>query len=196
MFFRIYLKVYQVIYSSLTICSPNFKALASIVFLILSDMVKMPKFTKGHNSWTTHEQLLRIHSKDNQVIFSSLPVYSLNFKALTNSFLRYLLTWQNVQIEKGRNSLNIFQNLFKRSSSNLRIITNLLTSFQGSSFNTFCDILLVRFHPYFLKGHNSGNGHNPDRKKKTCFMRNPYMKFQNPSMDSSKIMLCIKKCAM
>ena len=53
----------------------------------------------------------------------------------------------------------------------------------------------------FLKGHNSGKGHNLDEreKKNTCqlfFMINSYMKFQNPSMHGSKVMLCIKKHAM
>ena len=56
-------------------------------------------------------------------------------------------------------------------------------------------ILLTRFHPYISKGHNSGKGHNPDGGKKCVsyfFLRNPYMKFQNPSMHSSEVMLCIK----
>ena len=39
--------------------------------------VKMPKFTKGHNS----RNIFRIYLKVNQVIFSSLPIYSLSFKA-------------------------------------------------------------------------------------------------------------------
>ena len=51
----------------------------------------------------------------------------------------------------------------------------------------------------FSKGHNARKGHNPE-KKKICvsyfFMRNPYMKFQSPSMHNSKLMLCMKKSAM
>ena len=70
--------------------------------------------------------------------------------------------------------------------------------FQSSSLNSFWDNLLTIFHPYFFsKYHNSGKGHNPDEKKKYVsaifFMGNPYMKFQNPSTHSSKVMLCIKK---
>ena len=41
---------------------------------------------------------------------------------------------------------------------------------------------------FFSKGHNSRKGHNSD-KKKLCIsyfsLRNPYMKFQNPSMHGS-----------
>ena len=71
--------------------------------------------------------------------------------------------------------------------------------FQGSTLNGFGDILLTRFHPYFFKGRISGKGHNLDEKKNVVsyfFMRYPYIKFQNPSMHSSKVMLCIKKHAM
>ena len=39
--------------------------------------VKMPKMTKGHNSRL-------IYSKVNQVIYSSLPIYSLSFKPLAS----------------------------------------------------------------------------------------------------------------
>ena len=63
------------------------------------------------------------------------------------------------------------------------------------AFEIFCwqDFIYI-----FSKGHNSGKGHNPDGKKiqvSYFFMRNPYMKFQNPSRHSSKLMLCVKKCA-
>ena len=42
----------------------------------------------------------------------------------------------------------------------------------------------------FSKGHNSEKGHNLDMKKKLgnfFFMRNLYMKFQNPSIRHSKV---------
>ena len=46
----------------------------------------------------------------------------------------------------------------------------------------------------FSKGHNSRKGDNSDMKKPIqvnyFFMRNPYMKFQNPSMHSSYGMAC------
>ena len=44
--------------------------------------VKMPKMTKGHNTRSTCSSSFRIYSKVNQVIYSLLPIYSLNFKAL------------------------------------------------------------------------------------------------------------------
>ena len=52
---------------------------------------------------------------------------------------------------------------------------------------------------FFSKGHNSGKGHNPNGKKNTCqlfFIRNQYMKLQNPSMHGLEVILCIKKHAM
>ena len=49
-FFQSLFKVNQVIYSSLSINSPSFKALAPTVFEILADKVKMRKIIKGHNS--------------------------------------------------------------------------------------------------------------------------------------------------
>ena len=48
----------------------------------------------------------------------------------------------------------------------------------------------------FSNGHNSGKGYNLDEKQKFIgyfFMRNPHVKFQNPSMHCSKVTLCIKK---
>ena len=51
---------------------------------------------------------------------------------------------------------------------------------------------------FYLKGNNSKMGDNSDKQKiwVTYFlMRNPFMKFQT-SMHISKLMLCIKKCAM
>ena len=41
---------------------------------------------------------------------------------------------------------------------------------------------------FYSKGHNCRKGDNSDMKKKMCkyfSMRNPYMKFQNPSMHGS-----------
>ena len=61
------------------------------------------------------------------------------------------------------------------------------------AFEIFC---LQDFIYIFSKGHNSGKGHNPDGKIRVSyfFMKNPYMKFQNPSMHGSEVILCIKKC--
>ena len=89
---------------------------------------------------------------------------------------------KNVQSYKSHNSWSIFQNLFKSLLGHLLINTNLVTWFQGSSLNCFWDILLTKFHLYFLKDLNSWKGHNSDRKKTTLVSyifsrRNPYMKF-------------------
>ena len=95
----------------------------------------------------THEVIFRIYSKVNQVIYSSIPIYSSGFKALASI-----------------------------------------------AFEIFC---WQEFIHIFSKGHNSGKGHNPDGKKirvSYFFMKNPYMKFQNPSMHGSEVMLCTKKC--
>ena len=46
------------------------------------------------------------------------------------------------------------------------------------------------FQILFSKGHNSKKGHNSDMKKiwvKYFFMRNLYMKYQNPSIHRSKV---------
>ena len=76
-FFRIYSKVKQVIYSSLQINSPSFKSLAPIV-RYFADKIKMPKLQRD----ITHEVFFRIYSKVYQVVYSSLPVYSSSFKVL------------------------------------------------------------------------------------------------------------------
>ena len=59
-FFRIYPKVNQVIYSSLPINSPSFKSLALTVFLrYFADKIKMPKITKGHNSISIFQNFIQ-----------------------------------------------------------------------------------------------------------------------------------------
>ena len=93
----------------------------------------------------TQEVSGSIYSNVNQVIYFSLTIYLLGFKALA-SIVFEILCWQDF------------------------------------------------IHIFSMK---SGKGHNPDKKKKCVhyfFMRNPYVKFQNPSMHSSKVMLCIKVC--
>ena len=44
--------------------------------------VKMPKMTKIHNSRNTFQIYLKVY----QVIYSLLPIYSSNFKALASGF--------------------------------------------------------------------------------------------------------------
>ena len=64
--------------------------------------VKMPKMTKS----ITQEVLFKIYLKVNQVIYSSLPIYSLNFKALASIvfFFNILLTRFHSNVLKGHNS--------------------------------------------------------------------------------------------
>ena len=87
------------------------------------------------------------NSKVNKVIYLSLPIYSLGFKALASIV-----------------------------------------------FDIFC---CQDFIHIFSKRHNSEQGHNPDEKKKYLSpifcIRKTYMKFQNHSMNSSKVLLCIKQ---
>ena len=50
-FFKIYSNVNQMVYLSLPINSPSFKALApTLFFRYFADNIKMPQITKGHNS--------------------------------------------------------------------------------------------------------------------------------------------------
>ena len=106
---------------------------------------------------------------------------------------------KNAQNDKGPFSISTFQNLFKSLSGHLLIAIKPFQKCQGINFNSILDILLTRFHPYLFKGYNLGKGHNnlgkghnPDKKKirvRYLFMRNPYMKFQNPSMHNSKLIV-------
>ena len=104
---------------------------------------KCPKLQRA----ITHDIFFRIYSKVNQVIYSSIPIYSQGFKALA-SIVFEIFCWQD-------------------------------------------------FIHIFSKDDNSEKGHNPDGEKKQqvsyLFMRNPYVKFQNPSIHGSEVMLCIKK---
>ena len=48
---------------------------------------------------------------------------------------------------------------------------------------------------FFSKGHNARKGDNSDKKQirvSYLSMRNPYMKFQNPSRNGSQDMECIR----
>ena len=89
---------------------------------------------------------LRIYSKVNRVIYSSLPIYSSNFKALTSIVFRCFADMGKIpKLTKGHYSWNSFKNLFKSYSGHLLITTNLFIKFQGSSSNCFWDILLTKW---------------------------------------------------
>ena len=94
-----------------------------------------------------------------------------------------------------------FQNFFKSQSRHLLITRNAFINFQGSSFISFWDIMLTRFHPNcFQRPITQERGILLTRKKKhMCqlfFMRNLYTKFKNPSIDVSKVKPRITKHAM
>ena len=112
-----------------------------------------------------------------------------------NSFRDILLTSLNFKMpkfSKGHNSGKNWRNLLKVDQINLLIILYQLTKFQAPSSNTFRDILLTRFHSDCFK-----RALTPEReitwtkKKKKKIqvgffsLRNPYMKFQNPSIHGS-----------
>ena len=127
-------KFNQVLYSASPISWPSLKLLTQIhSFRDLADKFKMSKFSKGHNSG----KISRIHSKVNQITFSSSSISWPSFKPLAQIFFE-ISCWQ--------------------------------------------DFILI-----FSKGHNSRKGDNSDKKKKKygSAVRNPYMKFQNPSMHGS-----------
>ena len=86
-----------------------------------------------------------------------------------------------------------FQNLFKSVSGRLLITTSLFIKFQAALalivFEIFCwqDCIHIFFFFFFFfsKSQNSEKGHYPVEKKISVsylFMRNPYKKFQNSSM--------------
>ena len=90
---------------------------------------------------------------------------------------------------KGHNSGNIWRNW--RSKVNLVIYSSFPVSWP--SFKTLAQILFEiscwqDFIIIFSKRHNSRKGDNSDKKNiwvSYFSMRNPYMKFQNPSMHGS-----------
>ena len=56
----------------------------------------MPKLQRA----LTHEVFFLIYSKDNQVIYSSLPFYSSSFKALSSTDSRYLADTEKKKMPK------------------------------------------------------------------------------------------------
>ena len=106
--------------------------------------VKMPKMPRA----ITWEVFFRIFSKVNKVIYSLLPIYSSNFKALA---------W---------------------------IV-----------FETFCWQDFIHF--FFSKGHNSGKGHNPDKKKNMCWLfchEKSKKKKKNMLLVLIRSIFCTKTC--
>ena len=149
----IYSNVNQVIYFSLTIYSLGCKVLASIVFEILCWQGFIHIFSKGHYSGKA--RTLDEKKKHVSAIFSWIHIWYLKNWACTAQKWGYAskrVQCKMPKMTKGHNSRSTCQNLFKSSSGHLLITTNLFLKFQDSSFNSFWDILLTRFHPYFFKG--------------------------------------------
>ena len=104
----------QVIYSSLPIYSSSFKAPASKVFKYFAD--KLDERTNGR---TNEGKIICLFNfirnwGHNQVIYSSLPIYSSSFKAPASTVFKYFADKRNMpKFTKGHYLRNIFQNLHK-----------------------------------------------------------------------------------
>ena len=101
-FFRISSEVHQVIYSSLQIHLLSFMALALTVFEIFcwqgKNALKLQRVI-------TQEVFFKISSKVNQVVYSSLPVYSSSLESPA-SIVFEIFCWQDCihNFSKGHNS--------------------------------------------------------------------------------------------
>ena len=143
----------------------------------------MPKFSKGHNSG----KIKWIFKKFNQVIYSSSPISWPSFKPLAQILFK-ISCWQD------------FILIFTKGITTEREITRIRKKYGSAIFprgiHIYFKTLACMVHKIlhesdfiliFSKGHNSRKGDNLD-KKKMCVsyfsMKNPYMKFQNPSMHS------------
>ena len=131
----------------------------------------MPKFSKGHNSRKIRWIVFLI----NQVIYTSSPISWPSFKPLAQIVSRH-------NSRKG-------DNLYKKKYGSAIFPWGI----HIWNFKTLaCTVHKIWHASDFIlissKGHNSRKGDNSD-KKKTCIsyfsMRNPHMKFQNPSMHVS-----------
>ena len=97
-------------------------------------------------------------------------------KQILHNGCKVMLSITKYAMYKGPNLQRVItQSIFfgiywKDNSGHLLITFNPFINIQGSSFNSFWDILLTRFLSFFFfsKSHNSEKGHNPDEKKKIC----------------------------
>ena len=99
----------------------------------------MPKFTKGHYSWNIFQNFIQ------KLITPSTHHYQSSHQVsrlYLQQFSRYFADKVKMpKITKGQNSWSIF---FKINSKVNQVTTNLFIKFQGSSLNSFLDILLTR----------------------------------------------------
>ena len=184
-FFRIFPKVYQVIYSSSPISLSSFKTISRY----LAYNFKMPKFSKGRNS-----------RKQFQVFFKvDLVIYL--------SFLSHCKVLRYLRFEFPNFQRAITQEKNLESFSTVNQIIFLSSPISILSFNKIAQIVfgiscLQDFIAIFLQwGIDQERGITLIRKKKqkknrsAIFSRGIHiiMKFQKPSMHGSKVMLCTKK---
>ena len=189
--FRIYSKVNQVIYSSIPICSPGFKALASIVFEIFCWQDLIHIFSKGHNSGKEHNPD-RIKKYVSAIFSCGIHIWS--SKTLAITVICYALKsmqCKNAQSSKGHNSWSIFRIYSKVNQviySSIPICSPGFKALASIVFEIFC---WQDFIHIFSKGHNSGKGHNPDGEKYVTgifsWEIHITMKSQNPNMHCSEV---------
>ena len=98
---------------------------------------------------------------------------------------------KSIKISKFRIFVKIWRKVLKSWSGHLLISPNQYTKYEGSSLNTFWDIMHTRFSNFVFKREiTQKRGITQTRKKirvNYFFMRNLYMKFQNPSIHRSKV---------
>ena len=138
----------------------------------------------------THVVLFRISSKVNQVIYSSLQINLLSFKALAQTVFE-IFWWQGI------NAAITQKVFFQKFSSRVNQVVYSSLPVYSSSFKALASIVFEIFCwqdciPIFSKGHNSEKGRNPVKKKNT-YQLFFHEEFQNSSIHGSKVMQCIKK---
>ena len=135
---------------------------------------------------------------------SSWGIHIWNFQNPSMHISKLMLCIKTLQCKmpkmtKGHNLRSIFFRIYSKVNG---VIDSLLPILRSSNFKALASIVFEIFFwqdfIHFLKCHNSGKGHNSDKKKiyvNYFIMRSPYtcMKFQNLSMQGSEVMLCIKK---
>ena len=136
-FFRIYSKVNQIIYSSLSINSPSFKVLAPTVFEIFCWQGKNAQNYKGPSLMKYFSEFIQ------KLIRSSIHHYqSIKFQGSSvNNFLDILLTKENAQIYKGPSLMKYFSKVNQVIYSSLSINS---PSFKALTQTVFEIFLLTR----------------------------------------------------
>ena len=142
----------------------------------------MPNFSKGHNSG----KIKWFFKKNNQVIYSSSPISWPSFKPLTQIVFE-ISCWQDFILifSKGHNSRKGDNSKKKRYGSAI-----FPWGIHIWNFKTLARTVRKIWHDlisfgFFQRGITPEREITRTRKKNVLYyfsMRNPYMKFQNPSM--------------